>query len=244
MPPPAGTAGPPRPPGDPERTQNLRPPPPAAARRAPPSGPRAVAPPPAAAPPARAVTRALVALAILVLAGVALWALREAAGKGGAERRAEALAAELGSLQRQLAAAEDRAAAAERELGAARSGLGRAAAPQGHANLIELGPREETRAAGGGETEIELAAGAPPTVILVRLGERPVDPSVVLELRDARGLTVWREERVRRGRTDRLLVVLPAGSLPVGRYELVAAGLRAGQERPVGAWPLQVVSSH
>jgi hypothetical protein len=169
---------------------------------------------------------------------VALWALREAAGRGSAERRAEALSAELSSLQRQLSLAEDRASAAERARDEAHGEAWRAGEPQATSAWIELGAAAEGR----GEIEVELAAGERPTLLLLRPQRRLADPAMVVELRDARGATVWRSELARRDRGDRLAVVLPAGSLLTGRYEVRLSGIRAGRETPLAAWSIQVVS--
>ncbi len=201
-------------------------------------------PPPAAPAPARrAPWTTVVALALLALLGVAGAAcLALASAARAAERRAAALDDELITVRRLLIAAEAGAERARLERDEARAAAGRGATAQAASALVELGPERAVGAGAATEYELDLGTHRPPAVLVLRLGRRPVEAVYRVEIVDLRGERVWRSEALRRAAGDRFVVVLPGGSLSLGRHELRLLGGRAGEERPLLTWYLQIVA--
>lgn len=236
---------PPPPPGEPnrpdsdlDRTQRVAPLTPAAPRR-----PARVAPPPP--PPPHRQTRwaaLLAALLLLLVSALGALCLYLASAAREAERRAAALEDELITVRHLLTETEARAEGAALDRDDARARAGRSAAPRAAAALIELGPERSLGAGGGPEIEVDLAAGRSPTVLVLRVGRRPIEAGYRAEIVDLRGERVWRSEPLRREAGERFVLVLPAGSLGSGRHELRLIGGRDGEERPLVAWYLQVIS--
>ncbi len=222
---------------DPEQTQSTQL---AAPRPLPRPRPR---PAPAPAPASgRAWERGLALLGAVALAVALFWSYRSVASVRRADERTAALQAALEEVRAGRMAAEERVSRAERERDASRAEQRRGTLPRANATLVELGP---ARAANGGrapETEVPLAADGPPAILRLDLGSRPLEASFAVEIHDARGLLLWRGDRLRREPGDRFVVVLPGGSLATGRHEIHLLGARGGVERRLASWTIQVVS--
>lgn len=239
------SATPPPPPGEParpeaelDRTQRVDLPPHPEARRAPRRSP------PSAPPPVRPATPWPTLLATLLLfaaAGLGALSLYLASTAREAERRAAALDDELITVRGLLTEAEARAESAQLDRDAAQAAAGKGATPRAAA-LVELGPERAIGDRGGTEIELELGAHRPPIALVLRLGRRPTEAIYRVEILDLRGERVWRSGTLRREVGDRFVVVLPGGSLGLGRHELRLLGGRAGEERPLAAWYLQILA--
>lgn len=228
-----------RPEADLDRTQNVE----SLADSVPRPRPTRRPPPPPAPPPQRAIPwAAIFATALLFLAaGLGALSLYLASAAREAERRAAALDDELITVRRLLTEAESRAEGAALDRDSARLAAGRSSTPRAAA-LVELGPESSVGEGGGSELELDLAFDRPPVVLALRPGRRPVEAGYRAEIVDVRGERVWRSEPLRREGGGRFVLVLPAGCLERGRHELRLLGGRDGEERPLLAWYLQVVS--
>lgn len=198
-------------------------------------------PPPPPVRPALAWPTLLATLLLFATAGLGALSLYLASSAREAARRADALDDELITVRALLTEAEARAERAQLDRDAAQAAAGRGATPRAAA-LVELGPERAIGEGGAAEIELDLGNHRPPTTLLLRLGRRPAEAVYRIEILDLRGERVWRSGTLRREVGDRFVVVLPGGSLGLGRHELRLLGGRAGEERLLAAWYLQVLA--